>query len=78
MIAEEEAGSDDEAQLAQNDIDIDDDNPVDDDDEEEPYRDPPEGFIRIRPSSFNYIPGTIFIEYPPELGNWSTAPLFMF
>ena len=39
-----------------------------DDDEEEPYRDPPAGMIRIRPSKFNFIPGTIFIEYPPELG----------
>lgn len=39
-----------------------------DDDEEINYQDPPEGMIRMRPSKFNDIPGTIFIEYPPELG----------
>ena len=29
--------------------------------------DPPEGFVRIRPSKFNLIPGTVFVEYPKEL-----------
>jgi len=41
------------------------------DDEEEkkaaPFRDPPIGQVRMRPSSYNNIPSTVFIEYPPEL-----------
>lgn len=32
------------------------------------YRDPPDGHYRVRPSSFQGIPPTIFFEYPPELG----------
>jgi hypothetical protein len=39
-----------------------------DDDPEVNYCDPPNGFLRIRPSKFNFIPGTVFVEYPPELG----------
>lgn len=31
------------------------------------FRDPPYGFVRLRPSSFNHIPSTVFVEYPPEL-----------
>ena len=48
----------------------------DDDDEEDnaeevqklPFRDPPLDCVRLRPSAFNNIPPTVFIEYPPELG----------
>lgn len=50
------------------DVNVGDDHLSDDEDAESAYRDPPEGFIRIRPSRFNYIPGTVFVEYPPELG----------
>ena len=32
------------------------------------YRDPPVGYIRLRPSNFKLLPSTIFFEYPPELG----------
>jgi len=32
------------------------------------YRDPPFGYVRLRPSQFLNIPSTVFIEYPPELG----------
>ena len=32
-----------------------------------PFRDPPIGQVRLRPSSFRNIPATVFIEYPPEL-----------
>jgi hypothetical protein len=39
-----------------------------DDDPEVNYRDPPEGYLRLRPSQFNHIPATVFVEYPPELG----------
>jgi tubulin polyglutamylase TTLL4 len=45
----------------------DDDNDEDDDEEEETYRDPPEGFVRLRPSMFRNLPSTVFFEYPPEL-----------
>lgn len=48
--------------------DHDDDGTGVDDDPEILYRDPPEGCLRLRPSRFNLIPGTIFVEYPPELG----------
>jgi hypothetical protein len=40
---------------------------LDDTDEEEQYRDPPEGCVRLRPSNFNLLPSTVFVEYPPEL-----------
>lgn len=43
-----------------------------DDDPEILYRDPPEGYLRLRPSQFQLIPGTIFVEYPPELGENSS------
>ena len=39
-----------------------------DEDEESPYRDPPDGCVRLRPSQFLGIPSTVFVEYPPELG----------
>jgi tubulin polyglutamylase TTLL4 len=39
-----------------------------DEDEESPYRDPPEGCVRLRPSQFHGIPSTVFAEYPRELG----------
>lgn len=40
-----------------------------DDDEESPFRDPPVGQVRLRPSMLPSIfPSTIFVEYPPELG----------
>ena len=41
-----------------------------DDDQEEVslFRDPPTGFVRMRPSHFHGLPSTVFIEYPPELG----------
>ena len=45
-----------------------DDDEGSDDDEESPYRDPPQGYVRLRPSQFELIPPTIFVEYPPELG----------
>lgn len=32
------------------------------------FRDPPAGYVRMRPSHFNGLPPTVFIEYPPELG----------
>ena len=38
-----------------------------DEDEESPFRDPPEGCVRLRPSQFHGIPATVFVEYPPEL-----------
>ena len=38
------------------------------DEEESSFRDPPAGFVRLRPSQFLNIPSTVFIEYPPELG----------
>jgi tubulin polyglutamylase TTLL4 len=53
---------------------VDDDESDDDDncdlDEEELslFRDPPMGFVRMRPSHFRGLPSTVFIEYPPELG----------
>lgn len=47
-------------------IDDDGDNDVDED-EESPFRDPPEGCVRLRPSQFNGVPSTVFVEYPPEL-----------
>jgi hypothetical protein len=53
---------------ADNDDGDDDDENGGDDDPEVTYCDPPEGFVRIRPSQFNFIPGTVFVEYPPELG----------
>lgn len=37
-------------------------------DEVSRFRDPPEGFVRLRPSQFRHIPATVFVEYPPELG----------
>jgi len=46
--------------------DDDGDNDVDED-EESPFRDPPEGCVRLRPSQFHGIPATVFVEYPPEL-----------
>ena len=39
----------------------------DDQEEESPYRDPPDGHVRLRPSSFG-LPSTVFFEYPRELG----------
>lgn len=39
-----------------------------DEDDESPFRDPPDGCVRLRPSQFNGIPATVFVEYPPELG----------
>eukprot|EP01041_Mallomonas_annulata_P013638 gene13638-28958_t len=39
----------------------------DDDDEESEFRDPPIGYIRLRPSQFSNIPSTVFFEYPQEL-----------
>lgn len=39
-----------------------------DEDEESPFRDPPIGAVRLRPSQFTNIPATVFVEYPPELG----------
>lgn len=52
------------------DIAIDDDDAENevDEDEESPFRDPPEGCVRLRPSQFNGVPSTVFVEYPPELG----------
>ena len=38
-----------------------------DDDEESPFRDPPLGYVRLRPSQFKRLPATVFMEYPPEL-----------
>ncbi len=38
-----------------------------DEDEESPYRDPPEGFVRLRPGCAPFLPPTIFVEYPVEL-----------
>ena len=49
----------------------DDDDDDDDDDEEEvtaPACAPQPGFVILRPSLFNGLPATIFVEYPPELG----------
>ena len=47
------------------------DEDIDEDDEDEkkadPFRDPPDGYVRLRPSAYNNIPATVFIEYPPEL-----------
>jgi tubulin polyglutamylase TTLL4 len=31
------------------------------------YRDPPLGYLRLRPSKFKILPPTVFFEYPPEL-----------
>jgi tubulin polyglutamylase TTLL4 len=39
-----------------------------DTDEVSIFRDPPAGQVRMRPSHFQGIPSTVFIEYPPELG----------
>jgi hypothetical protein len=39
-----------------------------DTDAEDLFRDPPEGCVRLRPSGYNGIPATVFIEYPPDLG----------
>ena len=51
------------------DLEILDDNDVEDEKEEESkFRDPPVGFVRMRPSQFNDLPSVIFMEYPPELG----------
>jgi hypothetical protein len=44
-----------------------------DDDPEVNYRDPPEGYLRLRPSQFHHIPATVFVEYPPELGPFSSS-----
>lgn len=52
-------------------IDVDDDDDGDGEEDKEEltvFRDPPSGFIRMRPSQFQGLPSTIFIEYPPELG----------
>ena len=46
----------------------DDDNCDLDEDELSLFRDPPLGFVRMRPSHFRGLPSTVFIEYPPELG----------
>lgn len=46
-----------------------------DDDPEVNYRDPPEGYLRLRPSQFQHIPATVFVEYPPELGPLPSSPL---
>jgi hypothetical protein len=45
-----------------------------DDDPEVNYRDPPEGYLRLRPSKFHHLPATVFVEYPPELGRFSSLP----
>jgi tubulin polyglutamylase TTLL4 len=40
-----------------------------DEDEESHYRDPPPGYIRLRPSIIpDLFPSTIYVEYPQELG----------
>jgi tubulin polyglutamylase TTLL4 len=44
------------------------DDDIQDEDREENEVDPPEGFIRIRPSKFKLIPATVFVEYPTGLG----------
>ena len=61
-----EGASDKDAQI---DDDIDESDADDDESEKKaaPFRDPPEGQVRMRPSSYNNIPSTVFIEYPPEL-----------
>lgn len=41
---------------------------VQDEDIEDKAVDPPEGYIRIRPSKFRMIPATVFVEYPKALG----------
>jgi len=41
---------------------------VDDDDDVEHFRDPPVGYIRLRPSKFACIPATVYVEYPQDLG----------
>lgn len=47
----------------------DDDGSLDEEEEEQSlFRDPPAGFVRMRPSHFHGLPSTVFIEYPPELG----------
>ena len=44
----------------------DDDSSVDvDRDEVSNFRDPPIGFVRMRPSQFKGLPSVIFMEYPP-------------
>jgi tubulin polyglutamylase TTLL4 len=48
--------------------DEDDDYCEDDQEELSLFRDPPAGYVRMRPSHFNGLPSTVFIEYPPELG----------
>ena len=50
----------------------DEDGEDDDDDEEEAvglvYNPAPEGHCKLRPSNWNNIPSTVFVDYPPELG----------
>lgn len=43
------------------------DDDEDDEEEDDPFRDPPQGHLRLRPSNFRGIPATVFVEYPPEL-----------
>jgi len=61
-----EGASDKDAQI---DDELDESDAEDDESEKKaaPFRDPPEGQVRMRPSSYNNIPSTVFIEYPPEL-----------
>lgn len=47
--------------------DEDEDGEFGEDDKEDQEVDPPEGFIRIRPSKFRLIPSTVFVEYPRGL-----------
>lgn len=49
------------------DILMDDADNDDDDEEESPFCDPPDGCVRLRPSQFNGVPSTVFVDYPPEL-----------
>jgi len=59
---DEDNGEDDDDEIVVEDGDNDDDL-----DEVSPFRDPPFGCVRLRPSQFHNIPATVFVEYPPEL-----------
>ena len=49
--------------------DVEDEDGEDEEEEEElVYNPAPEGHCKLRPSNWNNIPSTIFVDYPPELG----------
>ena len=64
-IGDYEDGDDDKEAENEEEIGLEEEQGVDE--EISAYRDPPEGFIRLRPSKCATLPPTVFFEYPPEL-----------